>query len=328
MPAQGTPQFNASVTSYSLNLANGLNTAVISPQVSTAPGAPTCVIEGAACTANSGNHEFTITAPRFIEVVVTAGNGTKTTYTISVSLNGVAPVAPTTTVPVTTTPARATAVTTAPAPSTTPEAAVVPGVTVTDTKVYSASAPKKVASGSAITVMTPAQAKERDVVSLTPQICLAADDDLVFIKTGRCVAQVVSEKTGNVLRTLRTTVVADEVSELNVGNEIVTLAPIYFAGGSSEVDAKALKRLARLKKQVSDAGTVLLVGHTGILTGNTPENQQMGRARAIATRNALVGMGAKGPFYFTSAGALDPATKTKTIAAQAENRRVIVVLIP
>lgn|GEM_PF-1536643 len=328
MPAQGTPQFSASVTSYSLNLANGLNTAVISPQVSTAPGAPTCVIEGAACTANSGNHEFTITAPRFIEVVVTAGNGTKTTYTISVSLNGVAPVAPTTTVPVTTTPARATAVTTAPAPSTTPEAAVVPGVTVTDTKVYSASAPKKVASGSAITVMTPAQAKERDVVSLTPQICLAADDDLVFIKTGRCVAQVVSEKTGNVLRTLRTTVVADEVSELNVGNEIVTLAPIYFAGGSSEVDAKALKRLARLKKQVSDAGTVLLVGHTGILTGNTPENQQMGRARAIATRKALLEMGAKGPFYFTSAGALDPATKTKTIAAQAENRRVIVVLIP
>jgi outer membrane protein OmpA-like peptidoglycan-associated protein len=138
----------------------------------------------------------------------------------------------------------------------------------------------------------------------------------------------VSEKTGNVLRTLRTTVVADEVSELKVGNEIVTLAPIYFGGGSYEVDAKAKKRLEKIKKQVSDAGTVLLVGHTGILTGNTPENQQMGRARAIATRKALIDMGAKGPFFFTSAGALAPATKTMTIAAQAENRRVVVVLIP
>jgi outer membrane protein OmpA-like peptidoglycan-associated protein len=219
-------------------------------------------------------------------------------------------VAPTTTVPVAT------------------STAVVPGVTVTDTKVYTKSVPKKVAAGSAIAVMTPAQARVNDIVSLTPRICLAAEDDLVFIKTGRCVAQVVNEKTGRVLRALTTRVVADEVSELNVGNEIVTLAPIYFGGGSAAVDARAKKRLQSIKERVSAAGTVLIVGHSGILMGNTPENQELGRARAIAARNELRSIGAKGPFYFTSAGALAPATTKMTVEAQAKNRRVVIVLIP
>jgi outer membrane protein OmpA-like peptidoglycan-associated protein len=206
--------------------------------------------------------------------------------------------------------------------------AVVPGVTVTDTKVYTKSVPKKVAAGSAIAVITPAQAKTRDIETLTPQVCLPANDDLVFIKTGRCVAQVVNEKTGKVLRMLTTQVVADEVSELNVGNEIVTLAPIYFGGASSSVDARAKKRLQLIKDRISAAGTVLIVGHSGILMGNIPENQEMSRARAISTRNELRSMGAQGPFYITPAGALAPATTKMTQAAQEKNRRVVVVLIP
>jgi outer membrane protein OmpA-like peptidoglycan-associated protein len=231
----------------------------------------------------------------------------------------VAPVTTTTTAPVTTT------TTTTTAPVTT---AAVPGVTVTDSKVYTAAAPKKVATGSAIAVMTPAQAKTSDIKTLTPMVCVPANDDLVFIKTGRCIAQVVNEKSGKVLRTLSTRVVADEVSELSVGNEIVTLAPIYFGGASASVDATAIKRLRSIKDRISAAGTVLLVGHSGILMGNTPENQEMSRSRAIATRNKLQTMGAKGPFYITSAGALAPATTKMTNAAQAKNRRVVIILIP
>lgn len=221
-----------------------------------------------------------------------------------------------------------TATTIAPVTTVAPAATVVPGVTVTDTKVYTSVAPKKVAAGSAIAVMTPAQAKTRDIETLTPMVCVPANDDLVFIKTGRCIAQVVNEKTGKVLRTLSTRVVADEVSELNVGNEIVTLAPIYFGGASASIDAAAIKRLQSIKDRISAAGTVLLVGHSGILMGNTPENQEMSRARAIATRKELQRMGAKGPFYVTSAGALAPATTKMTSAAQAKNRRVVIVLIP
>jgi alpha-tubulin suppressor-like RCC1 family protein/outer membrane protein OmpA-like peptidoglycan-associated protein len=243
------------------------------------------------------------------QVVIVTGTtpATPTTTAAPTTANAVAPVAPV-------------------APASTTNA--VPGVTVTDTKVYSTAAPKKVAAGSAIAVMTPAQAKTSDIETLTPMVCVPANDDLVFIKTGRCVAQVVNEKTGRVLRTLSTRVVADEVSELNVGNEIVTLAPIYFGGGSAVVDATAVKRLQSIKDRITAAGTVLLVGHSGILMGNTPENQELSRARAIAARNELQRMGAAGPFFITPAGALAPATTKMTVAAQAKNRRVVIVLIP
>jgi outer membrane protein OmpA-like peptidoglycan-associated protein len=204
------------------------------------------------------------------------------------------------------------------------------GVTVTDTKVYStpAATPAKVSAESAITVMTPEQAKVQEIVSMTPAVCLPNDDDIVFIDTGKCIAKFVNEKTGKVLRTLKTTVVADEVSSLNVGNEVAILAPIYFDAGSSTVSPAGLARIKSIKDQVTAAGSVLLVGHSGILMGNTPENIALAKARATSTAKALKTVGAKGPFYATSAGALDPASNKMTVAAQAKNRRVVIVLVP
>ena len=202
------------------------------------------------------------------------------------------------------------------------------GVTVTDPTVYSASAPTKVSADSAITVMTPAQAKTNDIVTKTPDVCLPANDDIVFIDTGKCIAQIVNEKTGKVLRTLRTTVVEDEVTQLNVGNEVAVLAPVYFESGSTALNAAAAARLKAIKAQVSAAGTVLLVGHSGIITGDTPENRALSKARAVAVANGLKAIKAKGPFYVTPVGAADPAVKKKTEAAQAKNRRVVIVLVP
>jgi outer membrane protein OmpA-like peptidoglycan-associated protein len=206
--------------------------------------------------------------------------------------------------------------------------AAAPGVTVTDTKVYSSVTPKKVAAESAITVMTPAQAKVQEIVSMTPAVCLPNDDDIIFIDTGKCIAKFVNEKTGKVLRTLKTTVVADEVSSLNVGNEVAILAPIYFGPASSKVSPAGLARIKSIKEQVTAAGSVLLVGHSGILMGNTPENVALAKARATSTAKALKAVGAQGPFYATSAGALDPASNKLTVAAQAKNRRVVIVLVP
>lgn len=204
----------------------------------------------------------------------------------------------------------------------------IPGVTVTDTKVYTAAPPAKVADGSAITVMTPAQNKTADIISKTPAVCLPADDNIVFIGTGQCVAQVVNALTGAVLRSLKTKVVADEVSSVGVGNQVAVLAPIYFAGGSSDLDAAAKARLKTIKDQVTAAGTVLLVGHSGILMGDTPENKALSKARAVSVANGLKAVGAQGPFYVTPVAADDPATRVMTRAAQAKNRRVIIVLVP
>lgn len=206
--------------------------------------------------------------------------------------------------------------------------AVKPGVSVTDTKVYVAAAPKKVSAESAITVMTPAQAKVQEIVSMTPAVCVPNDDEIVFIDTGKCVAKIMNEKTGALLRTVRTTVVEDEVSALKVGNEIAILAPIYFDGGSSDVTAKGLARLKAIKAQVSAAGSVLLVGHSGVLMGDTPANRALAKARAVSTAKSLKKIGATGPFYATSASVFDPVSKAQTQRGQNKNRRVVIILVP
>ena len=252
--------------------------------------------------------------------VAVASNGSGSRVMTSGAL-----VAPTTT---TTAPATTTTTTT-PATTTTVPAQTesVPGVTVTDTKIYSRP-PESVASSSAITVLSRTQNKTSDITTRTPAVCLPNDDELVFIDTGRCIADVVNTKTRQVLRSLRTTVVASDVSELNVGNEIVTLAPIYFANGSSTVTEKGRATLGKLKTKISAAGSVLVVGHSGTRNGNTPENIALSRSRALATVATLRAIKAGGPFAIAGVGAGDPVGNGQTEESQAKNRRVVVVLIP
>ena len=263
---------------------------------------------------------------------VTYGNG----LYVAIAVNGSgarvmtsgAIVAPTTTAAPTTTVAPTT---TTVAPTTTTTVPVrtesVPGVTVTDTKIYSRP-PARVASSSAIAVLTREQNKTLDITTRTPTVCLPNDDELVFIDTGRCIADVVNTKTRQVLRSLRTTVMPSDVSELNVGNEIVTLAPIFFENGSSIVSAKGRATLRNLKERISAAGSVLVIGHSGTLNGNTPENIALSRSRAVATVATLQDLKAKGPFAIAGVGAVDPAGTGRTEASQSLNRRVVVVLIP
>jgi alpha-tubulin suppressor-like RCC1 family protein/outer membrane protein OmpA-like peptidoglycan-associated protein len=206
-------------------------------------------------------------------------------------------------------------------------ATAVPGVTVTDAKVY-VTAPREVAGASAITVLTSAQNKVMDVVSKTPSICLPNDDDLIFLDEGKCIADVVNVKTRKVLRTLRTTVVEDDIADLKVGNEIAILTPLYFFSGTTNFKGASLARLGKLKSRINAAGSVLIAGHSGTLTGNTPENVKLSQQRAAATVKELKLRGAKGPFAIATVGALDPASKGKSQADQDKNRRVVIVLIP
>jgi alpha-tubulin suppressor-like RCC1 family protein/outer membrane protein OmpA-like peptidoglycan-associated protein len=218
-------------------------------------------------------------------------------------------------------------------PATTPSRALgnyataVPGVTVTDATVYTV-APKRVSADSAINALTPAEAKKFDIVSRTPSVCLPNDEDLVFLDDGRCVATIVNVKTRAVLRTLRTTVVETDISELKVGNEIAILSPLYFSAGSAVMKETSAKRLTGLATTVKAAGSILIAGHSGTLMGNTPENQALSRKRAATVVAAVKRLGAKSPIAIAAVGALDPASKGTTQAAQDKNRRAVVVLIP
>lgn len=227
--------------------------------------------------------------------------------------------------PTTTTPRTAT--TTVPSVTVGNYATAVPGVTVTDTKVYAA-APKKVSADSAIIAMTPTEAKAYDIVSKTPSVCLPNDNDLVFINDGKCIATVVNEKTRAVLRTLKTTVVDTDISTLKVGNEVVVLSPLYFDAGSSVIKATSAKRLTQLLITIKKAGSILISGHSGNLMGNTPENQALSKMRAASVVTALKKLGATAPIALAPVGALDPVSKGSSRADQDKNRRAVVVLIP
>lgn len=203
----------------------------------------------------------------------------------------------------------------------------VPGVTVTDAKVYTA-APAKVSAASAINAMTETEAKAYDIVSKTPSVCLPNDNDLVFLDEGKCIATVVNEKTRAVLRTLKTTVVGTDISTLKVGNEIAVLSPLYFDAGSADMKPSSAKRLTSLFATIKAAGSILIAGHSGTLMGNTPENQALSKQRATNVVSALKKLGATAPIAIAAVGALDPVSTGTSKAAQNKNRRAVVVLIP
>jgi outer membrane protein OmpA-like peptidoglycan-associated protein len=204
---------------------------------------------------------------------------------------------------------------------------VVPGVTVTDTKVYTR-APRQVAASSAITVLTPLQVKTRKIESNTPSVCLPTNDDIVFIDEGRCSVSILSKATGRVLKRLSTRVIEDEVSNLQVGNEVAVIAPIYFDGASNNVNARGLRRIRSLAPRITAAGTVLVVGHSGIALGDTPANRALSRQRAVSTVNAIKKAGGKGPFNVLGVGGKSPLVASTKGEDQAKNRRVVIVLVP
>lgn len=204
---------------------------------------------------------------------------------------------------------------------------MIPGATKTDTNVYKV-APQKVAANSAVTVMTRTEAKTRTIVSRTPNVCIPNKDSIIFIDEGRCRASILSKKSGEVLRRFRTTVVDDEVSELKVGNEVAILAPIYFDGGSTQVNTRGMRRIRSIKDQITAAGSVLVVGHSGIALGITAENVALSKARATSAVAAMKKVGAKGPFFATGVGGADPLTTSTRGKDQTKNRRVVIILVP
>ncbi|NQW59291.1 OmpA family protein [bacterium] len=203
----------------------------------------------------------------------------------------------------------------------------IPGVTKTDTKVYGV-APQEVAANSSISVLTPTQKLTMNLVTRTPDVCLPNNDDLVFLGKGQCLTDVIHSKTLKVLRTLRTKVVGTKISQLRVGNAIATIAPIYFDYVSSQLNRNAVTRLKKIRSQISQAGSVLVIGHSGTINGNSRANIKLSQDRAARIVTALREAGSKGPFSFSGVGAAAPSSPRDTLAAQAKNRRVIIVLIP
>lgn len=196
----------------------------------------------------------------------------------------------------------------------------------TDNKVYSGALPARTAASSALKVLTPAQAKVSEIRSSSPAVCIGAETSLVLIGPGRCDAKVVNSTTNEVLRVMSTTVVPDAGNTIKVGNKVVVLTPYFFYNGTTKMRPKSVKRFKKGLALARQAKTILVTGHSGNVQGVTPGNRALANNRATKVAKLLKKKKVKASIARVGSGPLYPVTTSAR--RQAQNRRVVVVLIP
>jgi outer membrane protein OmpA-like peptidoglycan-associated protein len=126
-------------------------------------------------------------------------------------------------------------------------------------------------------------------------------------------------KSGEVLKRWKTTVVASD----NGFGSTIRVAPSVMFSKSSPVAMK--NSLSVVVKRVSGARAALVVGHTGILTGNTQENRVLSVKRAKNVSNELKQVAV---VSFVGLGGDVPLSTRMSETAQAQNRRVVIYFVP
>ena len=192
-----------------------------------------------------------------------------------------------------------------------------------DTTIYG-SLPSTIQNKTAFTVLTSAAARTQTLVSNTPSTCVVSGRKVVAIATGRCTVVVSLKNGGTATRTLRTTVTTKTSTK---GSEVTASTPIIFSTASARLSKTARAQIAEIAKNAAGAKSVVVVGHAAALT-ESPFNFAISRNRANAVRNALRAAKVKAPITVTARGTLQQISTKKTESAQAQNRRVVVYLIP
>ena len=194
-----------------------------------------------------------------------------------------------------------------------------------DTRVYSTSLPRATQPDSAIQVLTARQAQDLDIRTSTPRICIALTTSVLMVNPGRCTVRIIDEDTRRVIRTMTTTVRAAEVEE---GTTLTTDEPIMFRQASTSLSRTARAQVAELAGAATNAGRVVVIGHSAALGDVSPYSFAISRDRALAVRNALLRAGVKAPIEIVALSYSQPERTAKTEAAQAKNRRVEVFIFP
>jgi flagellar motor protein MotB len=177
---------------------------------------------------------------------------------------------------------------------------------------------------SALRLMTSAQNRTYYINSLTPTICLGSDRNLVFIKRGRCRAQIITRRNGQLVRTVTTRVVSGTVVPSDGVVAVAKPTVIYFQNGRNRPTTASMRALNALMPEARRASSILVTGHTGNLSGENTNLITLSQRRATSVRSLLRGRGARQTIAIWSFGGSDPKSKTK----QARNRRAEIFLIP
>ncbi len=192
-----------------------------------------------------------------------------------------------------------------------------------DSTIY-ASLPSTMQVDTAFTVLSASAARTQTLVSNTRSTCVVSGRHVVAVATGRCTVVVTLKSDGATARTLRTTVTRKPSTK---GSQVTVSKPIVFSVASARLSKAARAQIAEIAKNAAGAKSVVVVGHAAALT-ESPFNFAISRNRAVAVRDALRSAKVTAPITVTARGTLQQVSTKKTEAAQAQNRRVVVYLIP
>jgi outer membrane protein OmpA-like peptidoglycan-associated protein len=150
----------------------------------------------------------------------------------------------------------------------------------------------------------------------------------VFIKKGRCRAQIVTRRNGRIVRTVTTRVVTGEVVPSEGVVAVAKPTVIYFANGTNRPTAASMRDLDALMPEARRASSILVTGHTGNLSGENSNLVALSQRRATSVRSLLRGRGARQTIAIWSFGGSSPLTKSRSEEKQSVNRRAEIFLVP
>ncbi len=194
-----------------------------------------------------------------------------------------------------------------------------------DKKVYSTRLPKAAQPDSALQVITAKQARDLDIRTSTPRICVALTTSVLMVNPGRCIVRIIDEDTKRVIRTMSTLVKKAEVEE---GTTLTTDEPIYFRQANVKLSKQARAQVKELAEAAKDAARVVVIGHSAALGDVSPYSFAISRNRANAVRAALIKAGVKAPIEIVAMAYSQPEKTAKNEKAQALNRRAEVFIFP
>jgi outer membrane protein OmpA-like peptidoglycan-associated protein len=192
-----------------------------------------------------------------------------------------------------------------------------------DTKVYRA-LPATTQLNTALQTLTTKQARTQVMTSNTTRTCVVVGRFVAMLGTGQCSVSVQDKRSGAILRTLKTNVTT-KVS--TVGSEMTLSDPVLFRKASSRISKKSRTQVSELATDAKNAQGVIVVGHAAALSDSI-FNFPISRNRATAVFSLMQRLKVAAPMVTVARGSSEPVTKKKTEKAQAQNRRVVVYLIP
>jgi outer membrane protein OmpA-like peptidoglycan-associated protein len=199
-----------------------------------------------------------------------------------------------------------------------------------DTKVYT-KLPAKTEVYTAFLGLSGKQVRTLKLSSTTKNTCVVVGRHVALVAAGSCEVQVQSKATGATIRTLRTTVVeatakTQATSTAEAGTTMVASDPILFKKSSANITKTARGQIRELKDSASDAAGVVVIGHAATLTDAS--NFSLSRNRAQNVSAMMQRLKVRKPIAVVAKGKSEPLSTKKTEKAQAQNRRVVVYLIP